>query len=345
VLLVSTIGLLLNAGGLVGYHAISLSSLNHTLGDGRRVPGLVTALLLGATACVGVGALGAMPTLLLGALLVYLGLGLLHEWVYRAWFTCSRIEWLIVVLVMGIIAARGFLAGIAVGLALAVVVFVVSASRTSVVKHALSGVEYRSRVTRDPGQQAIPRARGGELYVLKLQGVIFFGTANALYERIRARTRDPGSPTLRFVVLDFAQVRGLDSTGLLSFAKMYQLARAQRLTLVLTGLSGGVGAQFARGGFGAQPGVLRIFADLDHGLEWCESEIIAAQAAPGQAQRQRAQPEAIVPAGTEQVGRGSDTHLDADVRREICAHRSCCRGWLASVRSSRIVHGQGDLRQ
>jgi SulP family sulfate permease len=68
-------------------------------------------------------------------------MGLLHEWACRAWFTCSRIDWLIVVLIMGIIAARGFLAGIAVGQAPAILVFVVSAGRTSVVKHARSGVE------------------------------------------------------------------------------------------------------------------------------------------------------------------------------------------------------------
>jgi SulP family sulfate permease len=276
------------------------------------VAGLVTALLLGATAFVGVAALNVVPTLLPGALLVYLGLDLLHEWVYRAWFTSSRIDFLIIALIMGVIAARGFLAGIALGLTMAVVVFVVSASRTSVVKHALSGMEYRSRVTRGPGQQAVLQARGGDLYVLKLRGVIFFGTAYALYERIRARATDPGLPALRFVVLDFAQVTGLDSTGLLSFAKLRQLAQERRLTLVLTGLSGGVCAQFARGGFGDQPGVLRILADLDHGLEWCEDAIIAAQAAQERAQRLHAQPgavpeqlEAIVPAGTQQVGRGS----------------------------------------
>jgi hypothetical protein len=94
-------------------------------------------------------------------------------------------------------------------------------------------------------------------------------------------------PALRFVVLDFAQVTGLDSTGLRSAAKMCRPARAQRLTFVLTGLSGGVGAQFTRSGFGEQSGVPRIFADPDHGLEWCESEIIAIWVAPGQAQRPR----------------------------------------------------------
>src|SRR5207248_2337606 len=113
-------------GGLIGYTAISLSSLNHTMSGGRRVVGLVTALLLGATAFVGADALNALPTLLPGALLLYLGLDLLHEWIYRTWFTCSRIDWLIVALIMGVIAVRGFLAGIAVGLVLAVGVFVVS---------------------------------------------------------------------------------------------------------------------------------------------------------------------------------------------------------------------------
>ena len=41
-------------GGLVGYPAISLTSLNHTLSDGKRVPGLLAAVLFDATVFYGV---------------------------------------------------------------------------------------------------------------------------------------------------------------------------------------------------------------------------------------------------------------------------------------------------
>jgi SulP family sulfate permease len=67
----------------------------------------------------------------------------------------------------------------------------------------------------------------------------------------------------------------MDATGLLSFSKLRQLAEQRGLALVLTGLSHEVSAPFDRGDFGDGQEVVRFFADLDHGLEWCEEAIIA----------------------------------------------------------------------
>ncbi len=263
-------------GGLVGYHAISMSSLNHAMTGSKRLPGLLTALLIGLTVFVGASALNFVPKMLLGALLFFLGLSLLIEWVYHAWFKFPRLDFLIIVLILAIIATRGFLEGIVVGLVLTIIIFVVNYSRISVVKHALSGRDYRSRVNRSRREQEILDAHGDQIYILKLQGFVFFGTANNLFEQIRERLLQVRLAPLRYVVLDFEQVTGLDSTGLLSFAKMLQLAQEKRVTLIITGASGGVRRQFEKGGLQEQPGVLRFSPDLDHGIEGCETEIIAA---------------------------------------------------------------------
>jgi SulP family sulfate permease len=85
-----------------------------------------------------------------------------------------------------------------------------------VVKHAFSGVDFRSRVNRSLEQRAILEAHGQQLYILELQGFIFFGTANSLYEQVKKRVLEQSQPHARFVVLDFSRVTGLDSTGLLS---------------------------------------------------------------------------------------------------------------------------------
>jgi SulP family sulfate permease len=262
-------------GGLVGYHAISLSTLNHAMTGSKRLPGLLTALLIGLTVFVGASLLNYVPRMLLGALLVFLGLSLLIEWVYRAWFKFPRVDFLIIMLILGIIALRGFLEGILVGLVLTIIIFVVNYSRISVVKHALSGKDYRSRVSRSRREQEILDAHGDQIYILKLQGFIFFGTANHLFEQIRERLLRTGLAPLRYAVLDFQQVIGLDSTGLLSFAKMLQLVQEKLVTLIITGASETVRMQFEKGGLQEQPSVLRFSPDLDHGIERCENEIIA----------------------------------------------------------------------
>jgi SulP family sulfate permease len=285
-------------GGLVGYPAISLSTLSYKMTGGKRLVGVLAALSVGLTAAFGSALVSYIPKLILGAVLVYLGVGLLIEWVYGAWFRFPKIDFLMIVSVMAVIIVTGFLNGIVFGLVLAIILFVVSYSRVSIVRFALSGGEYRSRVTRSPQQQHLLETAGKQLYILKLQGYVFFGTANSIFDRVRERVQS-SSGALRFVILDFTQVAGLDSTGLLSFTRMWQWGQEQKMTLVLSGLNARVHDQFARGGFKEQPGSLRFCADLDHGIEWCEESIIAQTAAVGSAQSTLAQQlQAIVSGGS-----------------------------------------------
>jgi len=304
-------------GGIVGYHSISLTSLNHSLSGGKRLPGLIIAALLGLTVFQNAAALLTyIPKMILGALLVFVGLSMLFDWVYQAWFKFPKSEFLIIMVILLVVAVRGFLEAIGLGLVLAVALFVVNYSRVSVVKQEFCGTIFRSRVTRSRSQWEALTARGDELCVLKLQGFIFFGTANSLFEQVRERTRRADLPPVRFVVQDFAQVTGLDSTALLSFVKLQQLAQEQRFTLVLTGLSDGVSQQFAKSGFRAQPGVLQLFGDLDHGIEWCENQILANVPVETQPECDlQAQLSAILP-GDERRIEALVRHLE---RREVAA--------------------------
>lgn len=264
------------AGGFVGYHTISLSNLNHSMSGGKRLVGVLVSLALVATLFAGSAVFSLIPKLALGSLLVFLGLSLLVEWVYQAWYKFPKIDFVIIMLILTVIAWRGFMEGVALGLVLAIILFVVSYSRISVVKHTLSGLTYHSRSEWDCRHREILATQGEQLAIFILQGFIFFGTAHNLFEQVRGRVHRASPQPVRFVLLDFAQVSGLDSTGLLSFAKLLQFSQEQHFILVLSGLKGRVADQFAKGGFGDQPGLLRIFPDLDRGVEWCESQIIAA---------------------------------------------------------------------
>lgn len=83
-----------------------------------------------------------MPTIVFGALLVYLGLSFLWEWVVVARRRLPTIDYAIVLLILAS-SPPGFLLGV-VGIIAAVVMFVVSYSRTSIIKHALSGPHSRA---------------------------------------------------------------------------------------------------------------------------------------------------------------------------------------------------------
>ena len=262
-------------GGLIGYPSISLSTLNHAMSGGKRLVGIIAALLVGVTIFFGASALVFIPKFVLGSILVFLGIGLLVEWVYEAWFKFPKIDFVIILSILGIIVLSGFLNGIIVGLIMAVIMFVVSYSQVSVIKFALSGQDYHSRVTRHPFQQKLLEQHSGQLYILKLHGFIFFGTANSIFNQVRTHIKAASAQPVKFILLDLTQVSGLDSTGLLSFTRMIQWSQEKGITLVLSGLNGRTLDQFAKGGFTDKTDGIRLCVDMDHGIEWCEEQIIA----------------------------------------------------------------------
>ncbi|HMP39194.1 MAG TPA: SulP family inorganic anion transporter [Roseiflexaceae bacterium] len=274
-------------GGLVSYSALSLSILGHRIGGSSRLTSLVVAAVLGIILYFGPDMLSWTPKMVFGGLLMFLGLSLLNEWVYHAWFKFSRIDYLIIIIILIVIGMVGFLQGVVLGVVLAVGLFVVNYSRVSVIKHAFSGVQYPSRVTRLRAHRQLLEQKADEIYILQLQSFIFFGTANNLLHHVRQRIEAIDLPRLRFVVFDFRQVTGLDSTAMLSFTKLIQLAQSQQMVLVFTnpsaenmlpGQDGSVARFFARLSRIEQEDETSvcIFPDLDRGLEWCENQLLLA---------------------------------------------------------------------
>jgi SulP family sulfate permease len=262
-------------GSSVGYMSLSLTALGYRMGSRSRLSSLTSAALCGLTLLSGAAVAAYFPKPLLGGLLLYLGITFLMEWVYKSWFRLPRPEYLLVLLILVIIGFVGFLEGVAIGVLIAVVLFVINYSRIDVVKHVLTGVTFQSNVDREPSCQRFLREKGEQLYIYKLQGFIFFGTANNLLDQINKRVSDPGLPPLRLVVLDFRLVSGIDSSAMNSFLKMKLLQETREITLVFTHLSPHIRRQFKTGGLIKEHDTaLKIFPDLDHGVEWCEDQIL-----------------------------------------------------------------------
>jgi SulP family sulfate permease len=205
-------------------------------------------------------------------LLLFLGLDFLVDWVIGGWSKLSRPDYAVVLLILVVIAAAGFLVGVGVGLVAMLILFVLNYSRINVVHHSLSGAEMGSNVERCAYHRRQLKELGAMTHVFELRGFIFFGTANALLVRIRARVNDPDQPLVRFLILDFRRVIGLDSSAMLSFTKVRQLAEAHDTTVLLTNISDKMRRQFRQSGLLDSEERVRVFPDLDRGLEWCEDQ-------------------------------------------------------------------------
>jgi SulP family sulfate permease len=262
-------------GSPPGYTSLSLSILGHRLGGHGRLISLISAGMCGFVLFFGASLITLLPKPVLGGVLVYLGLSLMVEWVYDAWFKLSKAEYGLGLLILAIIAGFGFLTGVALGLVVAVGIFVIRYSQVNVVKQTFSGHQYRSNVRRSPQQAQMIRQQGQQVHILALQGFIFFGTAHHLLDQVQQRLNQSDLARLRFVLLDFRLVTGLDSSATLIFNKLKYLAEAHDLVLVFTHLNDEIRRQLGKDVFTRQDHLQWcLFPDLDHGLEWCEAQLI-----------------------------------------------------------------------
>jgi SulP family sulfate permease len=145
------------------------------------------------------------------------------------------------------------------------------------VRHALTGANFHSTVDRSAEQRQLLRAEAGQLKIYQLQGFIFFGTAQSLLGQIRSQIMNPALSPVRFLILDFALVPGLDSSAASSFVRMNQLTDTKNVQLVFTYLSAQMQCQLVQAGLGnGGMSHIQFFPTLDDGLEWCEDQILSA---------------------------------------------------------------------
>ncbi|NJN86996.1 MAG: SLC26A/SulP transporter family protein [Leptolyngbyaceae cyanobacterium SL_7_1] len=264
-------------GGIVGFHGLGLSTLCYAkIGAKSRLVGVLAALVCIVTLFAG-GFMSLIPKAVLGGMLLFLGLGFLVEWIYDARLKLPKIDYLLMLLILLVMALVGFLEGVGLGLAIAIILFVINYSQINVAKYAFSGVSYQSHAARSLQEQRVLRQEGDQTYILDLQGFLFFGTASTLLNQIQHQLQRTTESPIKFVILNFRSVAGLDSSAVLAFEKLKQIAQKQSFQLVFTQLSAPIQQQLQRGGV-VQPDdpVCQVFPDLDRGVEWCENQILEA---------------------------------------------------------------------
>jgi sulfate permease, SulP family len=187
-----------------------------------------------------------------------------------------------ITLVMGF---YDFVAGIVLGIVLACLIFVLETSRVSAIRAVYSGKIAESTVRRHPAHRRFLHEVGGQIKIAKLSGYLFFGSIVAVEKRIRhmiveeAFSRQP----IRYLIIDFSHVGGLDFSAAEAFVRMNRVLRTRDVEMILSGISlgGDIGNSLVMVGLledeeseeGDPP---RVFEDLNQALEACENEQLLA---------------------------------------------------------------------
>lgn len=259
-------------GGYVSIVSVGRSAVLLESGARSRLAGLIAGgvclLAMAFTPLL----LGWLPRIVLAAFLLYLGLSLLLDWVVLSRKRVAVTDWFLIVAILATTAVIGFTVAVLAGIIASCLNFALSYSRLGVVQHDLDGGGIRSSVQRPAAHRALLARHAGELRVLVLRGVIFFGTASTILERVRPFLSAPGAVSGRVLLLDFSHVNSADSSAGLTFTKIAQLAAAQRVRLVLCGLGEGTQAALAEASSKA-----RVLPTLDLALDEAEEGILQSE--------------------------------------------------------------------
>jgi len=185
-------------GAPASYLIISDTALATQMGARSRFAGIFMGLFIAVIFFLGGQILSYVPKFVAGGMILFIGLSLLAEWLIDARKSFPLIDYL------------------GAGIFASVIIFVIRYSSINLVKNAGDGNRFRSSKDRPIPDQRLLDHYAHQSLILQLQGFIFFGTANSLYETIRSYVESSETP-LRFVMLDLGLVRGIDSSAVKSF--------------------------------------------------------------------------------------------------------------------------------
>ena len=174
--------------------------------------------------------------------------------------------------------AWDFVAGILVGIILACVNFVLQTSQISAIRSVLPGGIASSTVRRHPIQQQFLQRAGPQIHVMKLGGHLFFGTIVGVENRVRALLDEEvfRSRPIRFLIIDLANVDGIDFSAAEAFTRVNRLLATRGINMILSGthLRSEVGSSLSNVDLWNKEYGVEFCEDLNSALEHCENELL-----------------------------------------------------------------------
>ncbi len=208
--------------------SLSASSLNESAGATTPVASLTTGALVLATLVVLAPVFSNLPKAVLGAVIIdAVVFGMIDIAELRRLHHVSRFDfWIAVAAIVGVLSA-GVLAGVVIGVALSLGWLIYVVTRPPM---PLLGREAETQVFRDLNENPDDETFPG-IPVMRLDGGLFFATAEALEDRIRMLLEQ--EPAVRALVLDLEGVDFVDAQGSAKLSDIHELTESEGVTLRL----------------------------------------------------------------------------------------------------------------
>jgi SulP family sulfate permease len=239
--------------------SLSASSLNESAGATTPLASLITGGLMLLTLVALAPLFSQLPKPVLAALIIdAVVFGMIDLKELKRLYRVKRVDFLISLAAIAGVILAGVLAGVVIGVVLSLgwLVYVTTAPTMPLLGRKAGTHVYRES-DEHPADETFPG-----IAVVRLDGGLFFATADALHDRLR-ELRRTSVPPVRAVVLDLEGVDFVDSQGSAKLNELLDLYSDKDVTLRLARVKTNVRTVLAADGVLDRLGKERIHGDVD----------------------------------------------------------------------------------
>jgi SulP family sulfate permease len=263
-------------GGVPGAGQMGATLVNMSSGGQTRLSGLIEGVLA-LVAFLILGSLIAwVPIAALAGILIVVGLRMFDRHSLHLLKKRSTIlDFAVIAAVVLVAVTVSLIAASAVGIGLAIILFVREQVGGSVVRSKTYGNQMFSRQVRLPEEMAILEKRGEATVIFQLQGSLFFGTTDQLYTGLEQELK-----TKKYVILDMRSVQSVDITAVHLLEQITDMLAERQAYLIFShfprNVPSGKDVQqyFDEVGLVRPESHARVFDHRDQALEWVENQIL-----------------------------------------------------------------------
>ncbi len=274
-----------SVGGIPGAGTMGATMVNLGSGAQTRASGVFEGAFTLAASLILSTLIAWIPVATLAGILIVIGVRMIDREPLR--FIESRatvFDFAVVVVVVVVALTIGLIAASAVGVAMAIVLFVREQIGGSVVRHKIYVNQMSSTWHRPEAEMRVLDQKGDQAVIVELQGSLFFGTTQQLYADLEPELR-----TRNYVILDLKRVQSVDVTAAHMLNQVRDALHERGAQLILSNLRENLPNGRNLREFLEHTGVLdddesvRTFPELDSAIAWVEDRILGeveAEAAP-----------------------------------------------------------------
>lgn len=264
------------AGGLPGSGQTGPTLVNLSSGGKTRLSGVIAGTLA-LIAFLLLGKLIAwIPIAAVAGILIVVGVRMFDRHSVDLLKSQTTIlDFVVIVTVVIVAESVSLIAASAVGVGLAILLFLREQSRDMVVRRKMYGSQVFSKQMRGPHELETLRKCGDRTVIFELQGSLFFGTADQLYTAL-----EPEFKKSTYLVLDMRRVQSVDFTAAHMLELIEDIMGDRGGMLIFSHMPSKAPSgqdmerYFKQVGLAQHEHRARIFPHLDAALEWVEDQIL-----------------------------------------------------------------------